>query len=315
MERYRPDPLEARLTRAARSLETSRRTLERAKIREEKARSTLLAQMALIGNTQLVVGAYRLILEGETLSVERLSSLPANQLTLPEFPPPPSASPTPITADDVPSEPLVALADQAMSVASLSPASFSPDTPALYERAALYQDPNPPSPSYERSRQVRFLAPEDASFLSQLEALLERARALLPDQYRAPEPGRPLISGPTDVAALLQPRMAHLPQEQLRLLTLTVKHTLLGEHLIAQGSLSSASVRPADIFRVACLDNAAAIIVAHNHPSGDPSPSAADVTLTRTLREIGDQLSLPLLDHVIVASRGHVSLRERGIMG
>jgi len=311
MERHRPDPLEARLTRAARSLEASRRTLERAKSREEKARSTLLAQMALIGDTQLVVGAYRLILEGEALSVERLSSPPAAQLPLPEF-----APPTPhLATDTCPPEPHGEGAYQPPALSRPSHTPFLPDTPALYEHRALYQDPNPASPPYERSRQVRFLAPEDASFLLQLEALLERSRALLPDPYSAPEPGRLPISGPADVAALLQERMVRLPQEQLRLLTLTVKHTLLGEHLIVQGSLSSASVRPADVFRVACLDNAAAIIVAHNHPSGDPSPSAADVNLTRTLRDIGEQLSLPLLDHVILAKHGHVSLRERGLMG
>lgn len=316
---------ERRLLRAARSLESSRRIMERAKSREERALGTLLTQMALTGDTQLVVGAYRLILTGEDLSVERLATPCSAQLALPEFPAPassldaesPASGPTP---DDS--------SDSALSQISTRPARprLTPlpaavqSTPALYESPERYLAPSATGQDAsglptERPRQVRFLAPEDASFLLQLEALLERSRALVPGQYTAPERESLRITGPADVAALLQTRMASLPQEQLRLLTLTIKHTLLGEHLIAQGGLSSASVRPADVFRVACLDNAAAIIVVHNHPSGDPAPSAADVQLTRLLRQVGEHLSLPLLDHVILARHGYVSLREGGYMG
>lgn len=318
MERGRdlqhPHP-ERRLLRAARSLESSRRAMERAKSREERALGTLLAQMALTGDTQLVVGAYRLILTGEDLSVERLATPCSAQLTLPEFPAPAG----PLDSDTAPAALSPALPRPSRPRRAPLPAAAQ-GTPALYESPARYLAPSATGQDAsglptERPRQVRFLAPEDASFLLQLEALLERSRALVPGQYTAPERESLRITGPADVAALLQTRMASHPQEQLRLLTLTIKHTLLGEHLISQGSLSSASVRPADIFRVACLDNAAAIIVVHNHPSGDPAPSAADVQLTRLLRQVGEHLSLPLLDHVILARHGYVSLREGGHMG
>ena len=94
-----------------------------------------------------------------------------------------------------------------------------------------------------------------------------------------------------------------LPQEQLRLLTLSVKNDLLGEHLVYQGTLNSAPVRPADVFRRGLADNAAAMIAVHNHPSGDPAPSGADMQLTRQLVEVGRAMETVSYTHLDVYKR------------
>ena len=184
-------------------------------------------------------------------------------------------------------------------------------TPTLYEAPALY---NGSTPTRSIHRQVHFLAPEDARLLHFLEDMAQRARGLTSEQYRAPEGGALRITSPADVSALLSSRMVDLPQEQLRLLTLSVKNDLLGEHLVYQGTLNSAPVRPADVFRRGLADNAAAMIAVHNHPSGDPAPSGADMQLTRQLVEVGRAMEMPILDHVILARQGWVALRDRGLM-
>ena len=315
MERFPPAPQilpdEARLLRAARSLEANRRRIQEAERREARALGVLLAGMAQLGQSELAVGAYHLQLTADDLTVTRREAPPAAQLALPTFSPARSSSPS--QEQEAP-EPACA----GPLVRGLAPVPTAlRGTPALYENLAPYHAPNRgvhSSSSHDHPRQVSFLAPEDARMLVQLETILERARSLFPTAYRPPEQGGARITSPADVAVLLQERMASLPQEQLRILTLTASHDLLAEHLVYQGKLSSAEVRPADIFRRACLDNAAALIAVHNHPSGDPAPSSADVQVTRTLVEVGRELHIPVLDHVVVAMRGYVSLRERGLM-
>lgn len=279
---------EARLVRAARSLDRSRRLIASAQAREEKALSTLLCHLAQTGQTHAVFGLFELTLADEGLSVRRLAGAPAAQLALPH------------------------LALEERSAVALQVADpVASYTPALYEAPACYRAS---SPARDIPRQVHFLAPEDAQLLHALEGLADRARDLTPQHYRAPEGGALRITSPADVAALLSCRMVDLPQEQLRLLTLTVKNELLGEHLVYQGTLNSAPVRPAEVFRRGFADNAAAMIAVHNHPSGDPAPSSADMQLTRQLVEMGRAMEMPILDHVILARQGWVSLRDRGLM-
>lgn len=100
-------------------------------------------------------------------------------------------------------------------------------------------------------------------------------------------------------------------QETFVALYLTVRNTLVGEpHVVAIGCLTSVEVHPRDVFRGAIAANAAGIVILHNHPSGDPTPSAEDIELTRRLKACGDLLGIPVVDHVVVTADRHVSIAE-----
>ena len=122
---------------------------------------------------------------------------------------------------------------------------------------------------------------------------------------------RPIVGGPDDIARLLQGEMELLEQEELRLLTLDTRHHVLAQATLYRGSVSSASARVAEVFREAVRRNAAAIALAHNHPSGDPEPSADDITFTEAVVEAGALLDVRVLDHLIFGRGRFVSLRER----
>jgi DNA repair protein RadC len=124
---------------------------------------------------------------------------------------------------------------------------------------------------------------------------------------------RPAIHSPADAAALVLPEMGTLEQEHLRVILLDTRNRVLEIVGVYQGSVNSAQVRIGEIFRPAIRRNAAAFIVVHNHPSGDPSPSPDDVAVTRAIVQAGKLLDVPALDHLIVAATGHVSLKERGL--
>lgn len=112
------------------------------------------------------------------------------------------------------------------------------------------------------------------------------------------------------VAAWAQPRLAGLDHEEVWLLCLDGKNALRSARRIAQGGLHGCALRPADVLRPALEDAASGIVIVHNHPSGDPTPSLADIEMTRALVEACHILGLHLLDHVIVARSGAESLRE-----
>ena len=122
-------------------------------------------------------------------------------------------------------------------------------------------------------------------------------------------------SEPVSNAEVLAPRLiaryAHSVQETLGGVYLDVRSRIVSEREIFVGTLSSATVSPRDVFRFAFHDHAASVIVFHNHPSGDPSPSPQDVAFTRRLVEVGQALDVPVLDHLIVAASGFVSLKQR----
>lgn len=143
----------------------------------------------------------------------------------------------------------------------------------------------------------------------QLKAALELGRRLV----ALPSGTLPRISGPADVSELLSPEMVDLEQEHLRLLLLNVKNEVLAVYEVYKGCLNSSPVRVAEVFREPIRRNCAALILVHNHPSGDPAPSGADAQVTRQLVEAGRLLDIAVLDHVILARRGWVSLRERGL--
>lgn len=119
-----------------------------------------------------------------------------------------------------------------------------------------------------------------------------------------------VVRSPADVYAYLRPRTRGLAQEAFFVLALDARNSIVGDVEIARGSLTGVEVHPREVFRPLIRQAAAAAVVAHNHPSGDPSPSDCDLALTRRLRRAGDLLGIPLLDHVILGADGFTSLAE-----
>jgi len=144
---------------------------------------------------------------------------------------------------------------------------------------------------------------------SQLKAAIELGRRML---LSSPE-DRFLVRSPSDVAQLLMSEMAHLQQEHFQVLYLDTRNRLLGSETVYVGSLNASHIRVAEVFRDAVKRSCAAIIVAHNHPSGDPTPSPEDVEVTRQLVAAGNLLDIEVLDHLIIGQQRFVSLRERGL--
>jgi len=124
---------------------------------------------------------------------------------------------------------------------------------------------------------------------------------------------RPTVTTPADAANLLMSEMMLLEQEHLRLILLDTRNRVLKTPTIYVGSLNTSVVRIGELFRAAIKENAAAMIVAHNHPSGDPSPSPEDVNVTRQLVQAGKLLDVDVLDHIVIGRQRFVSLKERGL--
>lgn len=122
------------------------------------------------------------------------------------------------------------------------------------------------------------------------------------------------IRSPKDAATYLMPEMASLTQEHFVTLFLNVKNQILHKQTIFIGSLNASIVHPREIFREAVKRSAASIICAHNHPSGNPSPSTEDIDVTKRLMEAGRLMGIELLDHVIIGDHQFISLKEKGYM-
>ena len=125
---------------------------------------------------------------------------------------------------------------------------------------------------------------------------------------------RTAVRTPDDVAALLLPRFRDESRESFVAVLLSTKNHVLKTPVISVGSLNASIVHPRELFREAINASAAAVIVAHNHPSGDPTPSPEDVSLTRKLVEAGKILDIPVLDHVVLGDGKYVSFKEKGIL-
>ncbi len=125
---------------------------------------------------------------------------------------------------------------------------------------------------------------------------------------------RPLIRSPQDVANLLIPELAGELREQFRAMLLDTRNQVQCVKTISIGSLNASIIHPREVFKEAIAQSAAGIIVAHNHPSGDPSPSQEDIAVTRRLVEAGRILGIDLLDHVVLGDGRFISLKERGLM-
>jgi len=144
---------------------------------------------------------------------------------------------------------------------------------------------------------------------SQIKAAIELGRRLM---LESPEE-RPAINSPADAAALVQYEMSALEQEHLRVILLDRRNRVLDIVEVYKGSVNSSQVRVAEIFKEAVRKNASAIVVVHNHPSGDPTPSPDDVAVTRAIVQSGKLLDIDVLDHLVIGQGKWVSLKERGL--
>ena len=118
------------------------------------------------------------------------------------------------------------------------------------------------------------------------------------------------FSCPQDVADFLMPRLRYAAKEQFVVILLNNKNKVIGTEVVSEGSLSSSVVHPREVFAPAILHHAAAIMVAHNHPSGDPKPSIEDEEVTRLLLRSGKVLGIPMIDHVIIGDGNYYSFLE-----
>lgn len=144
---------------------------------------------------------------------------------------------------------------------------------------------------------------------AQLTAAFELGRRALVEWPTA----RWTIRAPRDLADRLVPEMGRLEREELRVVLLSARNTVMSVERIYQGSVSTALVRVGELFRDAVRRHAAGIIVVHNHPSGDPTPSPEDLHLTAETVAAGRLLDVPVLDHLVIGHDAFVSLRDRGI--
>jgi DNA repair protein RadC len=133
--------------------------------------------------------------------------------------------------------------------------------------------------------------------------------------HAGPPAKRPVIRNAADVHQLLSWDMRHLDREHFRVLPLNTRHQVLRVATVSVGGLSSAQVHPREVFKEAIRCGAAAVIVVHNHPSGDPTPSNDDRQITEQLSAAGTLVGIPILDHIIIGDGQYVSLRELGHLG
>jgi DNA repair protein RadC len=142
-----------------------------------------------------------------------------------------------------------------------------------------------------------------------------RLKAALTLAIRLHEPNgeRTVINSPADGAALVQYEMSLLEQECLKVLLLDTRNRVLDIVEVYHGSVNSSQVRVAEVFRPAIQRNAPAIIVCHNHPSQDPTPSPDDVVVTRAIVSAGKLLDIDCLDHIVIGGTRWISLKERGL--
>ncbi|MFQ5933137.1 MAG: DNA repair protein RadC [Dehalococcoidia bacterium] len=145
--------------------------------------------------------------------------------------------------------------------------------------------------------------------VAQLKAAFELGRRLLsvqPDE-------RAMVSSPRDIENLLKGEMSLLDQEHLRVVLLNTKNQVMGITEVYKGSVNTSMVRVSEVFRDAIKENCPAVVVVHNHPSGNPTPSAQDIEVTKQLVAAGQLLDIEVLDHVIIGDQGVVSLKEKGL--
>ena len=144
---------------------------------------------------------------------------------------------------------------------------------------------------------------------SQIKAAIELGRRLPLESAEE----RAAINSPADAAALVQYEMSALEQEHLRVVLLDRRNRVMETVEVYKGSVNSSQIRVGEVFKEAIRKNASALIVIHNHPSGDPTPSPEDVLVTREIVSAGNMLDIDILDHLVIGHGRYVSMREKGL--
>lgn len=159
---------------------------------------------------------------------------------------------------------------------------------------------------YQDLVKMRGVGPAKAAQLGAAVELGRRLAVSIPDE-------RPAIQSPEQAAELVMYEMGALKQEHLRVLLLDTRNQLIRITEVYQGSLNTSLIRIGEVFRDAVRENAASVIVAHNHPSGDPEPSPEDVAVTRAMIDAGRLLDIEVLDHLVIGTGRFVSLKSKGL--
>jgi len=122
------------------------------------------------------------------------------------------------------------------------------------------------------------------------------------------------VKGPEDATDLVKSFVEDMDREVFLVVCLGTKHEPTAIHTVSVGTLNSCAIHPREVFKVAILANSAAVILAHNHPSGDPTPSKEDIEVTGRLKNAGQILGIEVMDHIIIGSNGYASLKEMGVV-
>lgn len=174
----------------------------------------------------------------------------------------------------------------------------------------LHQFPTPTALMEATEQELTSIKGIGSSKARQIKALLELAKSLtilsLPEQIS--------IRSPQDVFTILEPELRYETKEHFICLFLNTKNRLIFKEVISIGTLNATLVHPREVFRAAIKHCSASFICAHNHPSGDPTPSMEDRELTKRLVSVGETVGIDILDHVIIAGNSFVSMREQGFM-
>lgn len=161
--------------------------------------------------------------------------------------------------------------------------------------------------SVEELSTIRGVGPAKAAMLK---AALELGRRIASGSDEM----RPVIRSPEDAACLVMEEMRHLDREHFRALLLNTKNQVIARDVISIGTLNSSAVHPRELFKNAIKRNAAAVILVHNHPSGDPTPSREDLEVTMRLVEAGRIIGIEVLDHLIIGDNKFASLKAKGLI-
>jgi DNA repair protein RadC len=145
---------------------------------------------------------------------------------------------------------------------------------------------------------------------AQIKAAIELGKRLI---SLSPE-ARPVIKCPEDAAHLVMEEMRYLDREHFRVLCLNTKNQVLSIEMVSVGSLNSSIVHPRELFKTAISRSAASLILVHNHPSGDPTPSREDIEVTLRLVEVGKLVGIEVLDHVVIGDTRFVSMKQRSLV-
>lgn len=161
--------------------------------------------------------------------------------------------------------------------------------------------------SIEELSDIKGMGPAKAA---QVKAALELGKRLAANTFGE----RTVIKTPDDAVNLVMEEMRHLDREHFRVLLLNTKNRVLSHEVISIGTLNASTVHPRELFRNAIKRSAAALILVHNHPSGDPSPSKEDIDVTKRLLEAGHIIGIEILDHLIIGDNKFTSFKAKGLM-